>query len=182
MSSITRALTGENLTFDLDEQIAELRRDERYVRSGRVGRTLVKAGPLRLTLTLIAEGVEVGNPSRRLAHDPPGAPGAPPLPCTSRGVRDRPGGRPLLRTGPRPGHPSPRGHGAPVDHHGRPAGGWVISLLTPLKATRAFQPNPGYRINPEDAWNANTRVYGPSACCLAHPRRILRLCLIRYPA
>ena len=60
MSSITRALTGENLTFDLHEQIAELRRDESYVRSGRVGRTLVKAGPLRLTLTLIAEGVEVG--------------------------------------------------------------------------------------------------------------------------
>ena len=60
MPSITRALTGENLTFDLDEQIAELRRDECYVRSGRVGRTLVKAGPLRITLTLIAEGVEVG--------------------------------------------------------------------------------------------------------------------------
>jgi quercetin dioxygenase-like cupin family protein len=59
VSSITRALTGEKLTFDLDEQIDELRRDEIYVRSRRVGRTLVKAGPLRLTLTLIAEGVEV---------------------------------------------------------------------------------------------------------------------------
>ncbi len=60
MSSLTRALTGEKLTFDLDGQIAELRRDEHYVRSGRVGRTLVKAGPLRLTLTLIAEGVDIG--------------------------------------------------------------------------------------------------------------------------
>ena len=60
LSSITRALTGENLTFDLDEQIAELRRDESYVRSGRVGRTLVKAGPLRLTLTVVAKGVELG--------------------------------------------------------------------------------------------------------------------------
>ena len=60
MASITRALTGEQHTFDLDEQIAELRRDESYVRSGRVGRTLVKAGPLRLTLTLIAEGVDAG--------------------------------------------------------------------------------------------------------------------------
>ena len=60
MSSLTRALTGEKLTFDLDDQIAELRRDEHYVRSGRVGRTLVKAGPLRLTLTLIAEGVDIG--------------------------------------------------------------------------------------------------------------------------
>ena len=60
MSSITRALTGNKLTFDLEEQIAELRRDESYVRSGRVGRTLVKAGPLRLTLTLIADGVDAG--------------------------------------------------------------------------------------------------------------------------
>ncbi len=32
LPSITRALTGENLTFDMDEQIAELRRDECYVR------------------------------------------------------------------------------------------------------------------------------------------------------
>jgi len=60
VSSLTRALAGEKLTFDLDGQIAELRRDEHYVRSGRVGRTLVKAGPLRLTLTLIAEGVDIG--------------------------------------------------------------------------------------------------------------------------
>ncbi len=60
MSPLTRALTGENLTFDLAGQIAELRQDESYVRSGRVGRTLVKAGPLRLTLTVIAEGVQIG--------------------------------------------------------------------------------------------------------------------------
>lgn len=60
MSSITRALRGENLTFDLAGQIADLRKDERYLRSGRVGRTLVKAGSLRLTLTVVAEGVEVG--------------------------------------------------------------------------------------------------------------------------
>jgi len=60
LSSITRALTGNKLTFDLEEQIAELRQDESYMRSGRVGRTLVKAGPLRLTLTLIADGVDAG--------------------------------------------------------------------------------------------------------------------------
>ncbi len=60
MSPLTRALTGEHLTFDLAGQIAELRQDESYVRSGRVGRTLVKAGPLRLTLTVIAEGVQIG--------------------------------------------------------------------------------------------------------------------------
>lgn len=60
MSPITRALAGKNLSFDLAVQIAELREDGSYIRSGRVGRTLVKAGPLRLTLTLIAEGVGVG--------------------------------------------------------------------------------------------------------------------------
>ena len=60
VSSITRALTGENLAFDLAMQIADLRQDERYARSGRLGRTLVKAGPLRLTLTVIAEGAQIG--------------------------------------------------------------------------------------------------------------------------
>ena len=60
MSSITRPLAGPNLTFDLAEQIADLRSDESYERSGRSGRTLVKAGPLRLTLTCLASGVEVG--------------------------------------------------------------------------------------------------------------------------
>lgn len=60
MTSITRALAGENLTFALADQIAELRRDDGYERSGRVGRTLVKAGSFRLTLTVMAGGVEVG--------------------------------------------------------------------------------------------------------------------------
>lgn len=60
MASMSRALTGENLTFDLASQVAELRRDEGYLRSGRVGRTLVKAGSMRLTLTVVAEGVEIG--------------------------------------------------------------------------------------------------------------------------
>jgi quercetin dioxygenase-like cupin family protein len=60
MSSLTRALAGEKLTFDLAGQIEELRQDESYARSGRAGRTLVKAGPLRLTLTVLAGGAEVG--------------------------------------------------------------------------------------------------------------------------
>lgn len=60
MTSMTRALTGKNLTFDLTTQIEELRRDDGYLRSGRVGRTLVKAGTLRLTLTVIGKGVEIG--------------------------------------------------------------------------------------------------------------------------
>lgn len=60
MTSMSRPLTGENLTFDLGMQIAELRRDDGYLRSGRVGRTLVKAGVFRVTLTVVAEGVDIG--------------------------------------------------------------------------------------------------------------------------
>jgi len=60
MSSISRPLTGPNLSFDLDEQVRELRQDEAYQRSGRVGRTLAKQGALRLTLVVLRAGVEVG--------------------------------------------------------------------------------------------------------------------------
>jgi quercetin dioxygenase-like cupin family protein len=59
MSSLTRPLTGPNLTFDLSEHLAEMRQDEAYRRSGRSGRTLAKDGPLRLTLVALAAGVEV---------------------------------------------------------------------------------------------------------------------------
>lgn len=60
MSSLSRPLGGATLTFDLAGQIAELQQDESFIRSGRVGRTLVKSGALRLTLTLLAKGIEVG--------------------------------------------------------------------------------------------------------------------------
>jgi len=60
MSSITRLLSAPHLAFDPGELIRELRRDESYRRSGRLGRTLVKEGPLRLILVVLAEGVEVG--------------------------------------------------------------------------------------------------------------------------
>lgn len=60
MSSMTRPLTGPNLTFDLDEQIRELQTDDAFLRSGRVGRTLAKHGRLSLTLVVLREGVEVG--------------------------------------------------------------------------------------------------------------------------
>lgn len=59
MSSLSRALGGAHLTFDLAEQVAELRADDKYVQSGRLGRTLVKEGALRLTMTVLAEGAEV---------------------------------------------------------------------------------------------------------------------------
>lgn len=67
MSSISRPLTGPNLTFDLATQIRELRADEAYRRSGRVGRTLAKHGPLSLTLVVLARGIEVGT---HLAENP----------------------------------------------------------------------------------------------------------------
>jgi quercetin dioxygenase-like cupin family protein len=60
MSSMTRPLTGPHLTFDLEDAIRDLKKDEAFLRSGRVGRTLAKSGPLRLTLVVLAEGVEVG--------------------------------------------------------------------------------------------------------------------------
>jgi quercetin dioxygenase-like cupin family protein len=60
MSSMTRLLTAPNLTFDLLEQIRELRSDDAYVRSGRVGRTLAKQGSLRLTLVVLRKGIDVG--------------------------------------------------------------------------------------------------------------------------
>ncbi len=60
MSPVSRALTGKHLTFDFAEHIAELRRDDHYVQTGRIGRTLVKEGALRLTLTVLAEGTDIG--------------------------------------------------------------------------------------------------------------------------
>ena len=60
MSTLSRSLAGDQLVFGLAAQIEELRGDDSYARSGRTGRTLVKAGALRLTLTLLADGVEVG--------------------------------------------------------------------------------------------------------------------------
>jgi quercetin dioxygenase-like cupin family protein len=59
MSPISRPLTGPHLIFDFADHLAELRRDDAYRRSGRVGRTLAKQGPLRLTLVALAEGVQV---------------------------------------------------------------------------------------------------------------------------
>lgn len=60
MPSLTRPLAGPMLTFDMPTQLAELRSDEGYRRSGRTGRTLAKYGPLRLTLVALARGAEVG--------------------------------------------------------------------------------------------------------------------------
>lgn len=56
MSSINRPLAGPVLAFDLAEQIAGVRAEEPYRRSGRGGRTLAKNGRFRLTLTVMSKG------------------------------------------------------------------------------------------------------------------------------
>lgn len=60
MSSINRPLTAPNLTFDLGSQLADLRREESYRRSGRAGRTLAKSGRLRVTLVAMARDNVIG--------------------------------------------------------------------------------------------------------------------------
>jgi quercetin dioxygenase-like cupin family protein len=60
MSSINRPLAGPLLTFDLPALVEELRAEESYERSGRSGRTLAKAGRMRLVLVAMAEGNAIG--------------------------------------------------------------------------------------------------------------------------
>jgi quercetin dioxygenase-like cupin family protein len=60
MSPIDRPLAAPMMIFDLSPQLRELRQDESYRRSGRLGRTLAKSGRLRLTLVVLNAGVEVG--------------------------------------------------------------------------------------------------------------------------
>lgn len=60
MSPINRPLTAPNLTFDLNSQLQELRREEAYHRSGRAGRTLAKSGRMRVTLVAMAQGNVIG--------------------------------------------------------------------------------------------------------------------------
>jgi quercetin dioxygenase-like cupin family protein len=59
MSSINRSLAGPLLTFDLEEHFGELRNEESFVRTGRAGRTLAKAGRLRLVAVAMDTGNEI---------------------------------------------------------------------------------------------------------------------------
>jgi quercetin dioxygenase-like cupin family protein len=59
MSTLNRPLTGPMLTFELATQIAELRGDESYRRSGRLGRTLARSGRLRIVLVVLESDVEI---------------------------------------------------------------------------------------------------------------------------
>lgn len=60
MSPMERPLAEPMMIFELGPQLDDLRRDDSYRRSGRLGRTLTKSGRLRLTLVALNAGVEVG--------------------------------------------------------------------------------------------------------------------------
>lgn len=59
MPSIQRPLSGDILVFDIDEE-RELATDRELIgRSGRNARTLLKNGPLRVTLVVLGPGGEL---------------------------------------------------------------------------------------------------------------------------
>lgn len=60
MTPIQRMLDEPMMIFDLEPQVRELRQDESYRRSGRLGRTLARSGRLRLVLVALNAGIEIG--------------------------------------------------------------------------------------------------------------------------
>ena len=60
MTPSRRTLSEPMMIFDLEPQVRELRADESYRRSGRLGRTLARSGRLRLVLVALNSGIEVG--------------------------------------------------------------------------------------------------------------------------
>jgi quercetin dioxygenase-like cupin family protein len=60
MTPIQRTLNEPMMIFDLEPQVRELRADESYRRTGRLGRTLARSGRLRLVLVALNSGIEVG--------------------------------------------------------------------------------------------------------------------------
>lgn len=59
MSSIDRPLSGEALTFDLDEVRQEVAEPSILERNGHNARTLLKDGPMRVVLIVMAPGGEI---------------------------------------------------------------------------------------------------------------------------
>lgn len=59
MPSIDRPLSGDVLTFDLGEERARSADPATLDRSGRTARTLLKDGPLRVTLVVLEPGGEL---------------------------------------------------------------------------------------------------------------------------
>jgi quercetin dioxygenase-like cupin family protein len=60
MTPIQRSLASPMMIFDLEPRLRELRADDSYSRSGRLGRTLAKAGRFRLVLVALNSGIEIG--------------------------------------------------------------------------------------------------------------------------
>jgi|SRR5690606_36316222 len=60
MSPIERSLNDPMMQFDLGPLVRELRSDDSYARTGRLGRTLARSGRLRLVLVALRAGVEIG--------------------------------------------------------------------------------------------------------------------------
>jgi quercetin dioxygenase-like cupin family protein len=60
MSPIQRDLAAPMMIFDLEPRLRELREDDSYHRTGRLGRTLAKHGRMRITLVALNAGIEVG--------------------------------------------------------------------------------------------------------------------------
>lgn len=60
MSPIQRPLTDPVMIFELEHSLNELRKDDSYIRSGRLGRTMARSGRLRVTLVALNSGIEVG--------------------------------------------------------------------------------------------------------------------------
>ena len=60
MPSIQRPLSGDILVFDLGEERERAADPELINRSGRNARTLLKDGPLRVTLVVVGPGGELG--------------------------------------------------------------------------------------------------------------------------
>lgn len=59
MSSIDRPLSGDALRFDLEEERGRVNDSALLERHGRNARTLVKDGPLRLTLVMVRKGGQI---------------------------------------------------------------------------------------------------------------------------
>ncbi len=65
MPGITRSLGGDHLYFDMEEEVHRLTNSVPLTNSGRSARTLVKEGPMRVTL--VALGVQQRIPPHRAA-------------------------------------------------------------------------------------------------------------------
>jgi quercetin dioxygenase-like cupin family protein len=60
MSPMQRPLSEPMMTFDLQPTVRQLRSDDSYSRTGRLGRTLTRSGRMRMVLVALNSGIEVG--------------------------------------------------------------------------------------------------------------------------